>query len=56
MGSKHGVYKGHINFKEHTKLSSKDLKALEQQTGLSKAQIEKVFQKMANNPGYSVII
>jgi hypothetical protein len=34
------------------KLTSKDLKALEKQTGLPKAQIEQIFQKfMENNPG-----
>jgi hypothetical protein len=55
MGNKGG--KGKLPNKSVAKLSSKDLKHLEQQTGLSKAQIEQVFQKfMANNPGYSVII
>ncbi len=50
MGNKHGTKK--VPPKVPTKLSSKDLKALEKQTGLPKAQIEQIFQKfMENNPG-----
>ncbi len=42
----------YVTKKVPTKLSSKDLKALEHQTGLSKDQIEQIFQKfMENNPG-----